>query len=284
MKMKPISIIIVVVLILILSGSMFTVNMKQNAIVLQFQEYKETISKPGLYFKIPLIQEVRFFTKMLLVLDAPPADIITRDKKTMVIDNFSMWRIKDPLLFLQTLQSERAGESRLDDIIKSELRVELGTHNLIDVVTITREEIMAKVTQEANIKAAEYGIEVLDVRIKRADLPEDNAQKVYNRMRSERERIAKKYRSEGAEEATKIRAGTDKEKVILIAEAYRTEQEIRGNGDARATKIYADAYNRDREFYAFMRSMQAYKNSLQTGTTVLLSEKSDFLKYLNKSR
>ncbi len=284
MKMKPISIIIVVVLILILSGSMFTVNMKQNAIVLQFQEYKETISKPGLYFKIPLIQEVRFFTKMLLVLDAPPADIITRDKKTMVIDNFSMWRIKDPLLFLQTLQSERAGESRLDDIIKSELRVELGTHNLIDVVTITREEIMAKVTQEANIKAAEYGIEVLDVRIKRADLPEDNAQKVYNRMRSERERIAKKYRSEGAEEATKIRAGTDKEKVILIARAYRKEQEIRGNGDARATKIYADAYNRDREFYAFMRSMQAYKNSLQTGTTVLLSEKSDFLKYLHKTR
>ncbi len=284
MKMKPISIIIVVVLILILSGSMFTVNMKQNAIVLQFQEYKETITKPGLYFKIPLIQEVRFFTKMLLVLDAPPADIITRDKKTMVIDNFSMWRIKDPLLFLQTLQSERAGESRLDDIIKSELRVELGTHNLIDVVTITREEIMAKVTQEANIKAAEYGIEVLDVRIKRADLPEDNAQKVYNRMRSERERIAKKYRSEGAEEATKIRAGTDKEKVILIARAYRKEQEIRGNGDARATKIYADAYNRDREFYAFMRSMQAYKNSLQTGTTVLLSEKSDFLKYLHKTR
>ncbi len=284
MKMKPISIIIVVVLILILSGSMFTVNMKQNAIVLQFQEYKETISEPGLYFKIPLIQEVRFFTKMLLVLDAPPADIITKDKKTMVIDNFSMWRIKDPLLFLQTLQSERAGESRLDDIIKSELRVELGTHDLIDVVTITREEIMAKVTLEANIKAAEYGIEVLDVRIKRADLPEDNAQKVFGRMRSERERIAKKYRSEGAEEATKIRAGTDKEKVILIAEAYRIEQEIRGNGDARATKIYADAYNRDREFYAFMRSMQAYKNSLRTGTTVLLSEKSDFLKYLNKTQ
>ena len=284
MKMKPIAIIFVVEMILILSGSMFTVNMKQNAIVLQFQEYKETITKPGLYFKIPLVQEVRFFTKMLLVLDAPPADIITKDKKTMVIDNFSMWRIQDPLLFLQTLQSERAGESRLDDIIKSELRVELGTHALIDVVTITREEIMAKVTLEANLKAAEYGIEVLDVRIKRADLPEDNAQKVFGRMRSERERIAKKYRSEGAEEATKIRAGTDKEKVILIAQAYRKEQEIRGNGDARATKIYANAYNQDREFYAFMRSMQAYKNSLQTGTTVLLSEKSDFLKYLNKSR
>jgi len=214
MKMKPISIIIVVVLILILSGSMFTVNMKQNAIVLQFQEYKETISKPGLYFKIPLIQEVRFFTKMLLVLDAPPADIITRDKKTMVIDNFSMWRIKDPLLFLQTLQSERAGESRLDDIIKSELRVELGTHNLIDVVTITREEIMAKVTQEANIKAAEYGIEVLDVRIKRADLPEDNAQKVYNRMRSEREHA--------------FRTRADRQKIPL-GRRGRSHQDPRGN-------------------------------------------------------
>jgi modulator of FtsH protease HflC len=282
--MKPINLIILVALVLTLYGSTFTVNMTQNAIVLQFQEYKKTVTEPGLYFKIPIYQEVRYFTKMLLVLDASPADIITKDKKTMLIDNYTMWRIQDPLLFLQTLRTEPAGESRLDDIVKSELRVELGTHNLIDVVTKTREEIMAKVTTEANIKSVQYGIEVLDVRIKRADLPGDNAQKVFGRMRSERERIAKKYRSEGAEEATKIRAETDKEKVILVAEAYKKEQEIRGNGDARATKIYADAYNRDREFYAFMRSMQAYKNSLKTDTTVILSEKSDFLKYLNKSR
>ncbi|MDH5762992.1 MAG: protease modulator HflC [Nitrospinota bacterium] len=282
--MKPINLIILVSLVLVLYGSVFTVNMTQNAIVLQFQEYKKTVTEPGLYFKIPLIQDIRYFTKMLLVLDAPPADVITKDKKTMLIDNYTMWRIKDPLLFLQTLRTEPAGESRLDDIVKSELRVELGTHALIDVVTKTREEIMAKVTQEANLKAVEYGIEVLDVRIKRADLPGDNAQKVFDRMRTERERIAKKYRSEGAEEATKIRATTDKEKVILIAEAYKQEQEVRGNGDARATKIYADAFNQDREFYAFMRSMQAYKNSLKTDTTVILTEKSDFLKYLNKSR
>ena len=282
--MKPINLVILVSLVLVLYGSVFTVNMTQNAIVLQFQEYKKTVTEPGLYFKIPLIQDIRYFTKMLLVLDAPPADVITKDKKTMLIDNYTMWRIKDPLLFLQTLRTEPAGESRLDDIVKSELRVELGTHALIDVVTKTREEIMAKVTQEANLKAVEYGIEVLDVRIKRADLPGDNAQKVFDRMRTERERIAKKYRSEGAEEATKIRATTDKEKVILIAEAYKQEQEVRGNGDARATKIYADAFNQDREFYAFMRSMQAYKNSLKTDTTVILTEKSDFLKYLNKSR
>ena len=282
--MKPINLIILVIVVVVLYGSMFTVNMTQNAIVLQFQEYKKTVTEPGLYLKIPMVQEVRFFTKMLLVLDAPPSDIITKDKKTMLIDNYTMWRISDPLLFLQTLRTEPAGESRLDDIVKSELRVELGTHDLIDVVTKTREEIMAKVTTEANTKAVQYGIEVLDVRIKRADLPGDNAQKVFGRMRSERERIAKKYRSEGAEEATKIRAETDKEKVILVAEAYKKEQEVRGNGDARATKIYADAYNKDREFYAFMRSMQAYKNSLKTDTTVILSEKSDFLKYLNKSR
>ena len=282
--MKPINLFILVALVLTLYGSTFTVNMTQNAIVLQFQEYKKTVAEPGLYFKIPFVQDVRYFTKMLLVLDAPPADIITKDKKTMLIDNFTMWRIQDPLLFLQTLRTEPAGESRLDDIVKSELRVELGTHNLIDVVTKTREEIMAKVTTEANIKSVQYGIEVLDVRIKRADLPSDNAQKVFGRMRSERERIAKKYRSEGAEEATKIRAETDKEKVILVAEAYKKEQETRGNGDARATKIYADAFNKDREFYAFMRSMEAYKNSLKTDTTVILSEKSDFLKYLNKSR
>jgi len=282
--MKPINLIILVALVLALYGSTFTVNMTQNAIVLKFQEYERTVSEPGLYFKIPVYQEVRYFTKMLLVLDAPPADIITKDKKTMLIDNYTMWRIQDPLLFLQTLRTESAGESRLDDIVKSELRVELGTHNLIDVVTKTREEIMAKVTVEANLKSVQYGIEVLDVRIKRADLPSDNAQKVFGRMRSERERIAKKYRSEGAEEATKIRAETDKEKVILVAEAYKKEQEVRGNGDARATKIYADAFNKDREFYAFMRSMEAYKNSLKTDTTVILSEKSDFLKYLNKSR
>lgn len=282
--MKPIKLIILAAIVMVLYGSMFTVHMTQTAIVLQFQEYKKTVEKPGLYFKIPVFQEVRYFTKMLLVLDAPPADVITKDKQTMLINNYTMWRISDPLLFLQTLRTEAAGEARLDDIVKSELRVELGTHDLIDVVTKTRDEITAKVALEANLKASQYGIEVVDVRIKRADLPSENAQKVFDRMRSERERIAKKYRSEGAEEATKIRAETDKEKVILIARAYKKEQEIRGNGDARATKIYANAFNKDREFYAFMRSMEAYKNSLKTDTTIILTEKSDFLKYLNKSR
>jgi membrane protease subunit HflC len=282
--MKPLSIGALVITILLVYSSLFTVDMTENAIVLQFGNYIKTETEPGLHFKQPFVQDVKFFTKKLMVLDAPPADVITRDKKTLFVDSYSMWRIKDPLLFLQTLRDIRAGETRLDDIIKSELRVELGTHDLIDAVTNTRETIMEAVTQLANVKAAQYGIEVLDVRIKRADLPEENAKKVFNRMESERDRIAKKYRSEGMEEATKIRAGTDKEKIILIAEAYRKEQEIRGDGDGQATKIYADAFNKDPEFYAFMRSMRAYKNSLKTDTTILLSEDSDFLEYLNKSR
>lgn len=281
--MKPIAMIIGAVVLVLAYNSVFTVNMTQTALVLQLQEYQKTIHEPGLYFKIPIYQEVRYFTKQLLVNDEEPTEVITKDKKNLLIDSYSMWRIVDPLLFFQTVHSERGGQARLDDIIKSELRVELGTHDLIDVVTITREAIMTKVATEVNVQSIKYGIEVLDVRIKRADLPAEIANSIFSRMRTERERIAKEYRSEGKEEATKIRAETDKERVILIAEAYKQEQIIRGDGDGKSTKIYADAFNKDPKFYSFMRSMQAYKQSFQSGTTILLSEKSDFLEFLNKS-
>ena len=195
-----------------------------------------------------------------------------------------MFKIVDPLKFLETVRGERSARARLDDIIYSELRVEIGTHDLHDVVTETRDSIMAKVTKEANIKAAEYGIEVVEVRIKRTDLPPEVANSIFNRMRTERERIAMEYRSEGKEEATKIRAETDKEKTILVAEAYKEEQIVRGEGDALATKIYADSFNKDQKFYTFMRSMEAYKKSLKTDTTLLMSEDSDFLGFLNKSK
>ena len=282
--MKPIAMIIGAVVLVLAYNSVFTVNMTQTALVLQLQEYQKTIHEPGLYFKIPIYQEVRYFTKQLLVNDEEPTEVITKDKKNLLIDSYSMWRITDPLLFFQTVHSERGGQARLDDIIKSELRVELGTHDLIDVVTITREAIMTKVATEVNVQSIKYGIHVLDVRIKRADLPAEIANSIFSRMRTERERIAKEYRSEGKEEATKIRAETDKERVILIAEAYKQEQIIRGDGDGKSTKIYANAFNKDRKFYSFMRSMQAYKQSFQSGTTILLSENSDFLEFLNKSR
>ncbi len=273
-----------VIAIVILSSSMFTVHMTQNAVVLELSKPKEIITEPGLYFKIPFIQKVRYFSKQLLDNDSNPTEVITKDKKNLLVDNFTMFRIVNPLKFLETVRGERNARARLDDIIYSELRVEIGTHDLHDVVTETRDSIMAKVTKEANIKAAEYGIEVVEVRIKRADLPPEVANSIFNRMRTERERIAMEYRSEGKEEATKIRAETDKEKTILVAQAYKEEQIVRGEGDAQATKIYADAYSKDQKFYTFMRSMEAYKNSLKTDTTLLMSEDSDFLGFLNKSK
>ena len=273
-----------VIAIVILSSSMFTVHMTQNAVVLELSKPKEIITEPGLYFKIPFIQKVRYFSKQLLDNDSNPTEVITKDKKNLLVDNFTMFRIVDPLKFLETVRGERSARARLDDIIYSELRVEIGTHDLHDVVTETRDSIMAKVTKEANVKAAEYGIEVVEVRIKRTDLPPEVANSIFNRMRTERERIAMEYRSEGKEEATKIRAETDKEKTILVAEAYKEEQIVRGEGDAKATKIYADAFNKDQKFYTFMRSMEAYKKSLKTDTTLLMSEDSDFLGFLNKSK
>ena len=273
-----------VIAIIILSSSMFTVHMTQNAIVLELSKPKETITEPGLYFKIPFFQRVKYFSNQLLDNDSSPAEVITKDKKNLLLDNFTMFRIIDPLKFLETVRGEQGARARLDDIVYSELRVEIGQHNLIGIVTKTRDAIMAKVTTEANKKAAEYGLEVDEVRIKRTDLPPEIANSIFNRMRTERERIAMEYRSEGKEEATKIRAETDKEKTILVAEAYKQEQTIRGEGDGMSTKIYADAFNKDPKFYSFMRSMEAYKQSLKTDTTLLMSEDSDFLGFLNKSK
>lgn len=284
MKVQQGGIILGVVLLVLVYSSMFTVSMTENAIVLQLQEYKRTITEPGLYFKLPILQEAKFFSKQLLVNDGEPAELITKDKKKLLVDNFSMWKIIDPLKFLQTVNNERGAQSRLNDLIKAELRVELGTHDLTDVVSITREAIMDKVTQQVNKRAAEFGIEVLDVRIKRADLPPQIANSIFNRMRTERERIAREYRSEGKEESTKIRAETDKERTILLADAQMNEQIIRGEGDAEATKIYAEAYSKDPKFYSFIRSMEAYKISFKTDTTILLSEDSDFLEFLNQSK
>ncbi len=283
--MKPNAFIIGLALVIALASmSMFTVHITQSAVLLELQKPKEIITEPGLYFKIPFIQKVRYFSKQLLDNDSPPAEVITRDKKNLLIDNFSLWRITDPLKFLETVRSVNGARARLDDIVYSELRVEIGTHDLHAAVTESRETIMAKITKEANLKSGEYGIELVDVRIKRIDLPPEIANSIFNRMRTERERIAKEYRSEGNEESTKIRATTDKEKTILIAEAYKQEQTVRGKGDAKAIKIYADALQKDPKFYAFIRSMEAYKTSLKNDTTILMTEDSDFLKFLNKPK
>jgi membrane protease subunit HflC len=258
----------------------YTVPQWQQAIVVQLGEPVRTVQEPGLYFKLPLIQNVLYFDKRLLAYDASPREILTKDKQQLMIDNFSRWRIRDPLQFYRTVRDEAGGQSRLDDVIYSIVRENLGRHTLREIVNEKRSEVMAEVTKESDAKARDYGIEVADVRIKRADLPEKNELNVFNRMRTERERLAKKFRAEGDEEARKIRSESDKQVQILTAEARKQADITRGQGDALAVKIFADAYGRDLEFYQLVRTLEAYRNSITEGTTLILSPNSEFFRYL----
>ncbi|MFI5394796.1 MAG: protease modulator HflC [Candidatus Binatia bacterium] len=260
----------------------YTVPQWEQAIVVQLGEPVRTVQEPGLYFKLPLIQNVLYFDKRLLAYDASPREILTKDKQQLMIDNFSRWRIRDPLQFYRTVRNEAGGQSRLDDVIYSIVRENLGRHTLREIVNEKRSEVMAEVTKESDAKAREYGIEVADVRIKRADLPEKNELNVFNRMRTERERLAKKFRAEGDEEARKIRSESDKQVQILTAEARKQADITRGQGDALAVKIFADAYGKDLEFYQLVRTLEAYRNSITEGTTLILSPNSEFFRYLKQ--
>ena len=268
----------------VLFSSLFTVSEIQQGVVTQLGKPVRVLQSPGLHFKLPFFQQVIFFDNRLLDYDSAPTEVITEDKKALVVDNYSRWRIKDPLLMLQTVQNENGAQARLDDIIYSKLRLELGLHSLIEIVASKRKEIFSKVTASSNEKAKEYGIEIIDVRVKRADLPPENEKAVFGRMRAERQRIARQYRSEGKEEALKIRSKTDKLRTILLANAYQQEQTLRGNGDASAVTIYAEAFERDQDFYAFIRTLEAYKQSLKNNTTVILPPDSQFLRFLKESR
>jgi len=260
----------------------FVVDLTETAIVVALGKPVRTITEPGLKFKIPFYHQVTFFDKRFLDYDAPARDVITSDKKSMVIDNFAKWRIVDPLKVFQAFQTQRGALQRLDDIIYSELRVELGRHELPEIVSANRGLIMKLVSDRSNEKASVYGLEVLDVRIKRADLPEQNEKAIFQRMQAERERQAKGYRAEGEEEAQKIRSEAEKDKEIILAEAYKTSQELRGEGEAKAYKTYADAYKQGPEFFEFVRSMEAYKKVFAKDTTMVLTPDSEFLKYLKK--
>ncbi|OGW68177.1 MAG: protease modulator HflC [Nitrospirae bacterium RIFCSPLOWO2_02_FULL_62_14] len=273
---------IAMLLIVLGVSPVFIVDITQTAIVVQLGKPVRNITTPGLYFKMPFIQDVTYFDKRLLDYDSSPQEVITQDKKTLFIDNFAKWRIVDPLKVFQNFQTQRGALRRLDDIIYSELRVELGRHNLPDIVSKTRSEIMAIVTQRANEKAAVYGLEIQDVRIKRADLPEQNEKAVFARMQAERERQAKQYRAEGAEEAQKIRSEAEKDREILLATAYKEAEQIRGEGDAKAFKTYASAYRQDPKFFEFTRSMEAYKKTFSHNSTMVLTPDSEFLKYLKQ--
>ena len=261
--------------------ALFTVPVWMQAMVVQLGDPVRDIREPGLYWRIPFIQQVTYFDRRLLDYDASPKEILTRDKQQLVIDNYSRWRIIDPLQFYRTVRDENGAQSRLDDIVYSNVRETLGRHTLREIVSEQRAALLEEVTKRSDAKAREYGIEVVDVRIKRADLPEKNELNVFNRMRTERERQAKKYRAEGDEEARKIRSGADKQVQILMADAHQQAEVTRGEGDAQAAHIFAEAYGRDPEFYAFVRTLDAYKRTLATGTTAILSPHGDFLELLN---
>ena len=264
---------------------MFKVAEWEQVVVTQFGKPKRVIKEPGLYFKMPdPIQKVTVFGKWLLDYDSSPDPIITKDKKILKLDNYARWRIADPLLFLQVLRTEAEGISRLDDIIYSELRKELGQHELSEVVSTNREELMRIVTERSNEAAKTYGIEVVDVRVKRADLPPENEAAVFERMRAERAREAKAYRSEGEEQGLRIRAETDLEAAQIMAQAYEEAQSFRGEGDAEALRIYAEVYRGAERFFQFTRTLEAYEKSIDSETVLVQPASSQFFKYLEGPR
>ncbi len=278
---KLISILILLVVVGIIAGQiLFTVNETEQVIITQFGEYKRTIAEPGLAYKTPFVQTVNRFDRRILVSDAPNAEYLTQDKKRLVADPITRWRISDPLQFYKTVRDESGARARLDDLVFSELRREVASHTFDVVIGAKREAIMDAVAATVREKAREFGIEVVDVRIKRADLPREVQSSVFARMQAEREREAKRYRSEGEEEAAKLRAETDKERTIILATAEQQAQKLRGEGDAMATRIYAEAYGKDPEFYTFLRSLQAYELFVGKRSTLFLSTDSDLFRYL----
>ena len=260
--------------------STYIVDKTQYAIEILLGDPVDIVLEPGLNFKIPFVTRIIFMENRLQDYDADPGAVFTKDKKEMKVDTYSKWRVSDPLKFYETVRTTAGAHTRLDDIIYSQTREVLGQHTLAEIVSGNRREIRESITIRSRENANYYGIEILDVRIKRADLPEQNSQAVFGRMNAERRRQAKLYRSQGEEESLKIRSDADRERVEIIAEAKKIDEETRGKAEASATKIYADAYQKDTDFFKFLRSHDVYRNSLQEGTMLLMDADSDFFKYL----
>lgn len=281
MRKEQIVFVILFFLCLICFQCVFVVDQTEHAILLQLgKPIGQAAYNPGLHFKLPIVQNVIFFDSRVLEYDAPAAEIITRDKKNMVVDNYSRWKIVNPLQFFKTVHSIQGGLARIDDIVYSQLREALGRYLLTEIVSIERSRIMEEVTTKSNSLLSDYGIHIIDVRIKRTDLPPENQMAIFGRMQAERERQAKQYRSEGREEAAKITTAADKERTVLLADAKRQAETLRGEGEAMATSIYAQSLTQDAAFYEFMRTMDAYKKSLKGQTQLVLSPSNDFFKYL----
>lgn len=270
--------------VLVGGQTFFAVSEGNQALILQLGEFKRAIREPGLHWKIPFLQQITRLERRILASDSDPADYLTLDKKRVVVNHVTRWEISDPLQFFVTVRDEAGARARLDDIVVSELRQEFSSREFSEIIAAQREPAMEAVTARTIEKAKGFGIKIVDVRIKRADLPGEVQASVFSRMVAERERIAKRYRSEGAEESAKIRGETDKEKTILLARAYEESQRRRGEGDAQATRIYAASFGQDPEFYSFLRSLEAYEKFLAEKSTLLLSPDARLLRYLRTSQ
>ena len=271
---------IVVLLIATAYFSIFIVKEVNQAIVLQFGDPKRIISKPGLNFKIPFIQNVVFLDKRILNLDAPPEEVIASDQKRLIVDAFARFQIVDPLKFYISVGNERVARSRLSTIINSRIRSVLGTQRLQTLLSEDRTKQMALIQDGVNIEAEKFGIKIVDVRIKRADLPPANSEAIYRRMQTEREREAKEFRAKGAEMAITITSTADKEVTVILANAEKQSEIMKGQGDGQRNKIFANAFGQDPEFFAFYRAMQAYEKALIGGeTSLILSPDSEFFKF-----
>ncbi len=273
----------VVTILVIAAMSIFTVDQRQFALVFQLGEVKRAISEPGLYFKIPMIQNVRLFDKRILTLDNnEPERFITSEKKNVLVDSYIKWRIVDPKLFYISVGGDEArAKTRLNQTVNAGLREEFGKRTVHDVISGERDQIMEDMRVKADTDARKIGVQIVDVRLKRVELPNEVSEAVYRRMEAERKRVANELRSEGAAEAEKIRADADRQREVIIANAYRDAQKIKGEGDAQATSIYGKAFGQNPEFYSFYRSLEAYRGSFSNKSDLLVVEPgSEFFKYM----
>lgn len=276
---------LVVALGIIVSQALFVVDETQQALVLQFGEPRREVTEPGLNMKIPFIQNTVYYEARALDVDPPRQQVILADQKRLDVDSYARYKIINPLQFFRAVRTEREASSRLSVVINSSLRRVLGNATLFDILSDKRAGIMTDIRSEVNATAAErFGVEIIEVRIRRADYPDATRQNIFDRMSSEREREAREFRAQGNEQAQKIRADADKQRTIIVAEAQKQAETLRGEGDGLAIKIYADAFGQDPEFFAFYRSMQAYRKVVGEGggdTTMVLSPNSDFFQYFN---
>jgi modulator of FtsH protease HflC len=284
-KILKISIFAAVLIGLLIYSTFFIVKETHQAIVLQLGEPKKVYKDAGLYFKIPLIQNVHFLDKRVIDIDAPAEEVIALDQKRIIVDAYAKFIIKDPLKFYISVGNERIAQSRLASIINAKIRGVLGKENLVNLISTNRNKLMSQITKDVAEEAKDFGIDVIDVRIKRADLPSANSEAIFKRMQTERTREAKEFRAQGFEVGQTIKSIADKEAAIILADARKTAQITRGEGDGLRNKIFAEAFGRDPEFFSFYRAMQSYEKSLISGseTSLVLSPDSEFFRYFGES-